>query len=439
MTGLTHPDRADASVGGSSPGGEALSATPWYRFRGWRVVLAGAIVQAIHGGLLLQAYGNYAVLLRREFGWSTTMLSAAFSLNRAESGLLGPIQGWALDRYGPTRVMQIGAVTMGAGFLLFSQIQNPVQFFAAFIVIAVGSSLSGFLSVTTAIVRWFERNRAKALSLGSIGFALGGLMTPGVVFVLERFGWRATAVATGLVVWAVLLPLTVIFDGGPADHGEQVDGQPPISDRDLPRAAGVSDRHLTAKEALRTRAFWMIGLGHASALLVVGAVIAHLSLYLTEEQGFTLQQASFLGAALPMVQLGGMLAGGVLGDRFDKRLIVCIAMAGHVVGLLLLTYATDRWMIYAFVPLHGIAWGVRGPLMQALRADYFGSTHFGQIMGYSSLVIMIGMVSGPLVAGTLRDVTGDYGLGFTILAIMALLGVGFFALATPPDPPPDRN
>jgi MFS family permease len=113
-------------------------------------------------------------------------------------------------------------------------------------------------------------------------------------------------------------------------------------------------------------------------------------------------------------------------------------MLGHMFGLLLLTYATSRWMIWMFIPLHGLAWGVRGPLMQALRADYFGSTSFGKIMGVSSLVVMLGMICGPLLAGTLADVTGSYQLGFTILALMAGAGLTFFVVASPPQPP-DRT
>ncbi len=131
-------------------------------------------------------------------------------------------------------------------------------------------------------------------------------------------------------------------------------------------------------------------------------------------------------------------AGGFLGDRFNKRLLAGCAMLGHMTGMLLLTYATSAWMIWLFIPMHGFSWGVRGPLMQALRADYFGSTSFGKIMGLSSLIVMFGMMGGPLVAGTLADATGSYRLGFTILALMAGAGLIFFVLATPPRPP-DRG
>jgi len=75
--------------------------------------------------------------------------------------------------------------------------------------------------------------------------------------------------------------------------------------------------------------------------------------------------------------------------------------------------------------------------MQAMRADYFGRTNYGTIMGFSSMIVMLGMIAGPLLAGILRDQTGSYVGGFTILAVLAGIGSIFFILAGPP-PPPQR-
>jgi MFS family permease len=110
-------------------------------------------------------------------------------------------------------------------------------------------------------------------------------------------------------------------------------------------------------------------------------------------------------------------------------------MAGHVIALLLVAYATALWMVIAFAVIHGLAWGGRGPQMQSLRADYFGRTSFGLINGFATLVVMMGMTLGPLIAGILADQTGSYKPGFTILAAMAALGSISFILATPPAPP----
>ena len=405
-------------------------------FRGWKVVGAGGAIQALQSAVLMQGFQHFAVLLEQDFGWSKTQLASVFSLNRVESGLLGPLHGWALDRWGPKRVMRMGAVIMGIGFFLFSRMQTLVEFFAYFVIIAVGASLSGFLTVTTATVRWFERRRARALALSSAGFAIGGACAPILVWVLRTFGWRDTSAGIAVTLVVVVWVLSAYFDGAPHDYDMPVDG---IDPADITvtetRAEGVSDISFTAKEAMRTRAFWLISLGHTSALFTVSAVLAHLSLALTSEHGYSFQQASFVAGAVPTVQLFGIGLGGWLGDKVNKRLIASVAMLFHCLGLLLLAYATGAVMIWMFVIIHGLAWGARGPFMQALRADYFGTANFGQIMGFSSLIVMIGMASGPVIVATLTDSTGTYRWGFIVVALLAGLGTSFFVFATPPKPP----
>jgi len=78
---------------------------------------------------------------------------------------------------------------------------------------------------------------------------------------------------------------------------------------------------------------------------------------------------------------------------------------------------------------------MRGPLMSAIRADYFGSASFGTIAGFSSMIVMFGMIIGPILAGVLADRTGSYALGFGVLAVCAALGSVFFLLARRPEPP----
>jgi len=131
-------------------------------------------------------------------------------------------------------------------------------------------------------------------------------------------------------------------------------------------------------------------------------------------------------------QIGGVLVGMAVGDRYDKRWLCAACMLGHGFGLLMLTYASGSAMLAAFALLHGMAWGLRGPLMQAIRADYFGRRSIGMIMGLSSVVIAVGQVGGPLVAGAFADLTGDYRFGYTLLAVLALGGSFTFLLARPP-------
>ena len=179
-------------------------------FYGWWIVGAGFSLEALIGALMFHSYGAYVVVLREEFGWSKTMLSAAFAMARAESGILGPVQGWLTDRFGPQILIRVGMTIFGVGFMLLSQIGSPVTFFLTFFMLALGSSLGGYLPISVAIVNWFRRKRALALSISSTGMSVGGLLTPVVVLGLTRLGWRWTAFLSGVLILLVGLPLSRI-------------------------------------------------------------------------------------------------------------------------------------------------------------------------------------------------------------------------------------
>jgi MFS family permease len=138
---------------------------------------------------------------------------------------------------------------------------------------------------------------------------------------------------------------------------------------------------------------------------------------------------------MTLAQIGGIALGAALGDRFEKRLICAACMLLHMAGLLCLTYATGAAMVVAFALLHGAAWGLRGPFMQAIRAEYFGVTAIGMILGLSFMIIVVGQVGGPMIAGGLADLTGNYRAGFTVLALLAGVGSLFFLVARKPARP----
>jgi sugar phosphate permease len=410
-------------------------------FYGWKMVAAGCGLQFMQAGLITQSFGAYVAVLQAERGWSKTELSGAAALQQMEAALLGPALGWFMDRFGPQGMIRAGVVIFGIGLMLLSQCDRLGTFYAAFLVIALGSSLCGFFPINVALINWFERSRARALSSLSIGLALGGISVPLVAASLQAFGWRPTALASGFIAIAVGLPLAMMIKRRPEDHGETVDGLPAASQsysESKENPAPVT-RDFTVREALRTKAFWLISLGHGFALLVVHAVVVHAISHLVQGLGYSVERAALVYTLVTVSQIGGVLVGWWIGDRVEKRLICAVCMVMHMAGLLLLTYAAALPLTFLavmlFAVLHGAAWGLRGPFMQAMRADYFGRTAIGMILGLSLMIIMVGQVGGPMIAGILADLTGNYRIGFTILALLAGLGSLFFVLAKRPERP----
>ena len=403
-------------------------------FRGWWLVIGAAGIQLLSGLLWMHSYSAYALQMRSEFGWSTTAISGAFALTRVETGLLGPLQGWLVDRFGPRLILRIGLIVFAAGFGLFAVVDSLLTYYLAWALIAVGSGLGGFATLTVAIVNWFDRNRSKAVAISQLGFSIGGLCVPVVVLSLETLGWRWTALISGVAVLLIGLPLVGLVHHRPADVGDVPDGAA-MPHPAAPRRRILADINLTPRQAMRTRAFWCISIGHGLALLTVSAVMAHLLPHLTESVAFTPLAAGFVVTLMTVVQIAGQLLGGWLGDRYSKRLLCVGCMLAHGIGFMFLAFAANTAMVLAFALLHGFGWGVRGPLIVALRADYFGTASFGTIMGFSSLIAMFGMTLGALFAGVMRDAFGDYTIGFAVLATCSALGAVLFGIATRPQPP----
>ncbi len=406
-------------------------------FRGWRMVGAASGIQFMQSALLYQALGAYIALLREEKDWSKTALAGGSAVHAMEAALLGPILGWVIDRFGSQMMIRVGVITLGVGLILLGQIETLAGFYGAIVVIALGTSLCGFFPLNVTIIHWFDKYRARALSGVAMGLAMGGIAMPLVAYSMQTYGWRATAVGSGILMIVVGLPLATVFSGKPEDHGEVPDGHHArsIADLDLSKRGQPDGKDFTARQAMRTRAFWLLALGHGSALLVVTGVNVHAITHMTQGLHYTLAQASIVITVMTISQIIGVMMGWVIGDRFTKRLVAALCMFGHGFGLLMLTYASNWMMVGLFAVFHGGAWGLRGPFMQAIRADYFGRSSIGKIMGFSSLIVVSGQVGGPLIAGYFGDLTGDYRTGFTILAALAATGSILFVLALRPTHP----
>src|ERR1044071_6505026 len=115
-------------------------APPPRLFYGWYMVAAGSAMQFLQSGLMTQSFGAYVAVLQAERGWSKTALSGAAALQQMETAILGPFIGWFMDRFGPQGVIRVGIIMFGIGLMLLSQTESLGTFYAAFIVIAIGSS-----------------------------------------------------------------------------------------------------------------------------------------------------------------------------------------------------------------------------------------------------------------------------------------------------------
>jgi len=410
-------------------------------FHGWKMAFAAAGLQLIQAMVLYQAFGAYVAALATEMGWSKTSLSAGSAMLAMEAALLGPALGWFLDRFGSGGVIRAGIILFGLGFVSLSQIDTLAGFYFSIVIVAVGMSMFGYFPLNVAVIQWFEKKRARALSVVGLGFAVGGLFVPIIASCIEIFGWRYTALGSGLASILIGYPLASFFRRRPEDFGEVVDG---IQKDEKSATVNLdsqrpSEPAFTASQALRTQAFWLLAAGHAFALVVVMTVNTHAINHMRISLDFSISHASLFIMGMTAFQVLGVLLGGYLGDKFEKRLVASACMLLHAAAMVALTYATSIIELVLFAVAHGLAWGVRGPFMQAIRADYFGRRSIGMILGISATIAAIGQTIGPVIAGMLGDLTGNYEMGFNVISAIAVLGAFAFFFARRPAPLPNPD
>ncbi len=419
-------------------------------FRGWWVVSGAMAVQALQAALFQGAFGVYAPFWMAEFGWSRTTISLIHSLQRTESGLLGPINGWLINRFGPQRLTSVGLALMGGAMVALGFATGIGTFVAAFLVMAVGASFCGILSLMTIVVNWFERRRATAMALAGLGMSIGGLTAPLLATLIVNYGWRGVSIGSGLLLLALTLPLGRLLISEPEAVGLRPDGAvdgpslapsvahgPTSGDLAGSKVAEPKGRAAVpaTRRALRSRAFWLMSIGHSNALAIVGAVGVHFVIFAQEVVGLSVTAAAALLTLMTVCSMVGQATGGMLGDKLDKRWLAGAAMLLHAGAMAILAFAPGGVGAAAAVVIHGLAWGTRGPLMGPLRADYFGRAAFAMVMGFSSMIVTVGSVLGPLAVGLFADGTGGYVWGFGLLTVVGLVGAAaFFLLEAPPRP-----
>ena len=407
-------------------------------FYGWWIVAGAAAVQGLFSLVYYQSFGAYLVFFERDFTWGRGALSGAYAMARLESSIIAPIQGWLLDKVSPRMLMRVGAVMVGGGFMMLSQVNSLFTYYVAFGIISIGASLAGFLTINITVARWFERWRTRAISLTMIGGGVGGLGAPLLAWSLDTFGWRETAFVSGLATMVVCLPIAQLMRESPERYGLLPDGNL----RDVEYGDETEGAHrevvlegFTLKQALRNRSFWYLGIGHGIALLAVSVINTHVIIHLVELLDLSVTAAAAVFAVILATQVVAQVIGGIMGDRYSKRLLAAGAMVGHALAMLILAMTSALWLIFAAAVIHGAAWGVRGPLMTTIRAEYFGRRALGTIMGFGTTFAMVGSTIGPVFAGLMVDITGSYRIAFFTIAVVVGLSSLSFLLAVKPEFP----
>ncbi len=398
---------------------------PWYRrddglYYGWIVVIAILLVSTVLYGIS-GSYGFFFRSIEVEFSLTRTTTSAISSAGRILAGFISLGAGYALDKYGPRKVIFLMGLLTGISLLLTSQTQAPWQIFITYSLL-LSMGIGAVFVVPTAIVsRWFDRKRGLALGISGAGAGLGMMMmAPLATSLIVNFDWRTAYIVIGLIAWAVVLPLAGLLKGGPGDVGELLDGRKNGSMEKQSSEQSTRLNPVSLRQVFNSRSFWSVFSIWAFFGCSLFFVFTHLVPHILD-RGFSPAEAASVASVMGAAAIAGRVLMGVASDRLGRKKTAAGGAFLQFVAMLWILWSQELWMFYVFTIIYGFAYSGFASSMAALIGDVFGLSRIGTVFGALEVSFGIGAALGPIIGGLVFDINGSYYAAFVIMALFMFL------------------
>jgi len=409
-------------------------------FYGWLIVAAAFVTMAI-GVNARTAFSLLFPPILDEFGWARAATAGTFSFGFLVTAALSPLLGRLMDRFGPRVVVELGVLSTALGLLLAALTSQPWHLYLTLgVLVATGSTCLGYTGQALFLPNWFARRRGLAISIAYSGVGIGSIaLFPAVQWSIERFGWRPSCVAIGVVVLVLLAPLNLLLRKTPQEMGLLPDGDPApregVAARQSLRvvdAAWVAVEWTLARAAATPR-FWWMACGFGSGLFAWYGVQVHQTKYLVEV-GFSGETAAWALGFVSLAGVPGQIALGHLSDRIGREWVWTIGAFGFAVcygALIAMRGTPDVLLLGLMVGFQGVLGYGMSSVIAAIVADVFQGKRYGTIMGTLMAAGMVGGALGPLALGLAYDTTSSYGPGFALAIACCFVSAVSIWLAAP--------
>ena len=394
---------------------------PAKRYYGWHMVVIGSVINSI-GSINGAISSVFFLPLTQELGIGRGALATALSLARLESGIIGPLGGWMLDKKGPRLTITVGCLLGGFGLIVLPFADSLFGFLLVYMaLISVGFNIGFILSMHQVANIWFAKYRTRVLSIFSFSIRFGrALFVPILAFVVAKYGWRTGAVLAGITVIAVVLPLSFFIKRSPEAIGQHPDGAKEPPKVGVGRGHGAHEgsigRDFTFKEALKTTAYWVVVFSTITRLTLGGAVQGQL-IPMVVDEGMSSTVGAGLLSVWALAASGLLLVVGYLADKWSKKPLLIIGHVSITIGLLILVFAGGNLvMLTTFVLLAALAESM-APANHSIIGDLFGRAAFGRLNGMLSTFGTVGIAASPFLGFT-YDHYGNYDV-----ALIAFAGI----------------
>ena len=406
-------------------------------FYGWWIVLAAVLCQFASMSVGQAVIGVFMKPVIDDLGWKVWEFTLGSSLAVGTGAISAVIAGRIVDAKGPRPLILIGSVVSGICLFLLSLQSNLFIFLTLYSIAGlIGWNFFGPLVINATLSKWFISRRGWALSLGSIGISLAGLITPFLMtFVVDSFSWRTGYNVLGISVVTLLIPIAFVMRRRPEDYGLEPDGNilSNASNHDSKNNQLEPDS-LTMREALLTKSFWSLVFGFG---LIMGALISVLihAIPFIVESGFSRTIAATAITVNGLGNLSGKFFWGYALQKFDPRKLVFLAysLSALGVGLMLSTpNSLNIPTLFLGFFLYGVGFGGTIPLSQFIWAKYFGRKNIGSINGVAHPMTTLSTALAPVLVGYGYDIYQTYSPAFVVIIFAYILGAFIVLISKEP-------
>ena len=407
-------------------------------FYGWIMLGVGFL------GLLATGPGqsyNIAVFVNpliEELKLSRTAISSAYSIGTMIAALGLSYIGKMIDRFGPRLMIIVLASSLAAVCMFFPFVSGIIVLSIAFTAVRFFGQGALTLGSTNLVSQWFSRRRGMALSITSLGFAVGNAVYPPLTqMLMARIGWQMCWVFQGVFVLALMIPIaSILVVNKPEDMGLLPDGDPtppPGEEGEASQADGLEDG-FSVSEAMRTVAFWVLAVANAvPAMLITGMIFHQISYF--EGQGLDAQSAANIFPILSVAMVISMVIYGQLLDRIKTSTVVAIGIIMNAVALWLMYIADSMVLAGVYAVAMGATQAATMTNASYIWPRYFGRKHLSGIQGSAFTICIVGAAIGPLPFGIAYDVFGGYHEAVLVLSLLPLIfGLAVFFTRPPKRP-----
>lgn len=395
-------------------------------------VAAVAFLALIGAAGFRAAPGALMVPLHDEFGWSTSVMSLAVSINLLLFGLTAPFAAALMDRFGIRQVVAVALllVALGSGGSVVMTASWQLLVFWG-VLIGLGTGSMALVLAATIANRWFHQRRGLVMGILTAGSATGQLIfLPVVAHLAESSGWRTASLVVAVAALAVVPVVWLVVRDFPHERGVLPYGADADHVPAPPVTGGAARRAIEGLTfAARHWSFWALAIAFAICGATTNGLIGIHFIPSAHDHGMSTTTAAGLLAAVGVFDIVGTIASGWLTDKFDPRMLLVLYYLFRGLGLLLLPQLLADSVhpsMVLFIVIYGLDWVATVPPTVALCREAFGDR--GTIVfGWVFASHQIGAAVAALGAGVVRDTFGTYTYawwaGGALCAIAAVLSV----------------